>query len=256
MEDSPVRSLHAAISQIPDPRHRRGVRHPATGMICLVLLGMICRLTEMAVLQRWAQRHWDVLREPLGFTRSKPPHATTLSRIVAQFPLAHFQQGLSAWVAGVVGSTSLVAAVDGKTSKQGQDADGDPVEMLNVFAQERKLCLGQWPLTDGKPTEPEVLKAHLHELFQRYPTLRALSGDALFAQRNLAELIVEAGRDYLMQIKANQPDLLEATQACFAAPTAPDAQTVEKKGPRSRPVGSGSISTARITYVKPCSSPA
>ena len=78
---------------------------------------------------------------------------------------------------------SLVVAADGKTCRQGFDAHGDPVQMLNVFVQDVKACLGQWPLEGDKSTEPAALKAHLGELFERYPALRLITGDALYAQR-------------------------------------------------------------------------
>ncbi len=126
------------------------------------------------------------------------------------------------------------AAVDGKTSKQGHDADGDPLHVLNVFAHDARICLAPWAVGDGKETEPEVLKAHLGELFAAYPSLQLLTGDALFCQRPLARLIVAAGRDYLLAVKDNQPDLLEAAQTAFAeaSPETADAGTREKKGAR------------------------
>jgi hypothetical protein len=36
---------------------------------------------------------------------------------------------------------------------------------------------------------------HLGELLECYPTLRRVTGDALYVQRNLAELILESGHD-------------------------------------------------------------
>ena len=211
-------SLMAAFSQVADPRQRRGVRHPFSAILGLTLLGLICRLNDFAAVQRWAARNWHLVRKPLGFTRHKPPHATTLSRTLAKFSLEEFQSAFSQWLQDVMGDqTVVVAAVDGKTSKQGFDSEGDPIQMLNVFAQDLKACLGQWPLSGDKSTEPEVLKAHLQELFEKYPALRLITGDALYAQRNLAELILASGHDYLFQIKANQPDILDAAQTCFAS---------------------------------------
>lgn len=210
-------SLMEALSQVADPRQRRGVRHPFSAILGLTLLGLICRLNDFAALRRWAARNWHLVRRPLGFTRGRPPHPTTLSRTLARFSLEEFQSAFSQWLQGVVADRdALVVAVDGKTSKQGFDPQGDPIQMLNVFAQDLKACLGQWPLGGDKSTEPEVLKAHLSELFEKYPALRLITGDALYAQRNLAELILASGHDYLFQIKANQPDILDAAQTCFA----------------------------------------
>lgn len=239
-------SLLAAFSEVADPRQRRGVRHPFSGILGLTLVGLICRLNDFASLQRWAARNWHLLRRPLGFTRRKPPHPTTLSRTLAKFSLEEFQAAFSQWLQGVMADQpTLVATVDGKTSKQGFDPQGDPIQMLNVFVQDLKACLGQWPLSGDKSTEPEVLKAHLGELFEKYPALRMITGDALYAQRNLAELILNSGHDYLFQIKANQPDILDAMQTCFARSqdSAAAAQTREKKGAAKRLVFFGSTWT-------------
>ena len=104
-----------------------------------------------------------------------------------------------------------------------------------------------WPsplVTDGKATEPEALKAHLDELLQQFPFIRLLTADALFTQRPLARLILEADRDFLFVVKDNQPDVLDAVTLRFAeaAATAPDAKTVEKKGVQIQHDGFGSTS--------------
>jgi DDE_Tnp_1-associated len=233
MEGCLLGSLVQALHAVPDTRKRRGRRHPYAGLLALAFLGCLTRHTELAVLQRWASSHWELLRQPLGFTRPKPPHATTLSRILAALCLESCQRAFVCWLGDLLLDLPLeVAAVDGKTSKQGHDQHGDPIHTLNVFVHDLKVCLAQWPVTDEKATEPEVLKAHLDELFQRYPGLMLLTGDALFCQRPLAELIVLAGRHYLLAVKDNQPDLMEAMHTTFdrADPSAPDAQTTEKRG--------------------------
>ena len=59
--------------------------------------------------------------------------------------------------------------------------------------------------------------------------LKLLTGDALFAQRPLAELLTGRGVDYLFQIEANQGDALDALEHCFApvAERRPAAETVD-----------------------------
>jgi hypothetical protein len=52
--------------------------------------------------------------------------------------------------------------------------------MLNIFEHEVGLSLAQFPATDGKPTEPQALKAGLAELLEHYPFLRLFTADALF----------------------------------------------------------------------------
>ena len=226
-------SLFAALSRLSDPRMRRGIRHPYSGVLALTFLGLLCRQSDFATIARWAKAHWELLRQPLGFTRPYAPHQTTLIRITARFSLAQFQDALCQWLSEFLRDTPpTTAAVDGKTSKQGYDADGDPIHILNVFAHDLRVCLAQWAVGNDKKTEPEVLKAHLGERFAAWPSLKLLTGDALFCQRPLAEQIIAAGRDYILAVKDNQPDLHETLQTAFAnaTPDSAAARTVEKKG--------------------------
>jgi hypothetical protein len=245
---APLASLLDAFRLIDDPRNARGVRHPYASMLSLAFLGLLCRQTDMAGLQRWAQDHWRSLKGPLGFTRKTPPHATTISRALAKFSLEQFRDAFARWVMARPHATDAVTvAADGKTSKQGHDAHGEPVHMLNVYAHELDLCLAQFPVTGGKPTEPQALKQALGELLEHYPCIRLLTADALFTQRPLARALLEADRDFLFAVKENQPALLEAVLTSFhdAAGREPDAKTVEKKGRSCTPGGSGSSRARR-----------
>ena len=247
---APLPSSLEALARIDDPRKPRGVRHPFTSILALAFLGLLCRETDFACLRRWAADHWGALRGPLGFTRKEPPHATTISRALARSSLEQFRAAFARWLVALPQAADAVTvAVDGKTSKQGHDAHGEPVHMLNVFAHELGLCLAQFPVTGGKPTEPQALKAALAELTERYPMLRLFTADALFTRRPLAGVILEADGDFLFAVKDNQPDLHEAVRASFrdAAGRPPDAKVVEKKGASGTPAASGSWRAGRST---------
>lgn len=238
-------TLLDAFSRLDDPRQPRGVRHPFAGMVVLTLLGMLARIREMEVLVRWATTHWDRLQGPLGFDRDDPPCATTISRTLAQCRVAEFQAALSVWLQAAVAdkATEGAVAVDGKTAKCGLDDDGDPLHMLNVFVHDLQAVVGQWSTGAEKTNEPTLLRRHLGELLDAYPMLRLFTGDAIFAQRPLAELICGRGRDYLLQVKGHQGDTLDALQNCFAkaAERPPAAQSTHKRGLSKKPAGYGSI---------------
>jgi hypothetical protein len=248
MAPAPADSLLAAFRQLTDPRHRRGIRHPFPGLLAVIFLGLLSRHPDFASIARWAKRHWPVLKEALGLTRRYAPHATTYARAAGDFSVEEFRRALAGWLARVMAAPTA-AAVDGKTSKQATDPDGDPIHVLNVFAHEAKVCLADWPVGDGKDTEPGVLGAHLDDLFAAWPSLRVLTGDALFCQRPLARAIVAAGRDYVLAVKDNQPDLHEAARTAFAGatPASADATTCEKNAGRSRRGGSGATRRRRTT---------
>jgi len=204
-------------------------------MLALMFLGLLARIREMAVLQRWATKNWEELREPLGFDAKwkKSPHATTFSRALERCSVEEFSQAFYAWLRAVVlPATPLTVAVDGKTSCQGYDTDGEPVQLLTVFVQRFKLVLAQWPVRGDKTNEPGALRLHLEELLRDYPLLRLITGDAIFAQRPLAEALQELNCDYLLQLKDNQKDIRDTVEHCLgsAHERPPAAQTAEKKG--------------------------
>jgi hypothetical protein len=238
----PSHTLLEAFSGLEDPRKRRGVRHPFSGIVVLTLLGMLARIREMEFLVRWATVHWDELGEALGFDREKPPCATTISRTLAKCKVCDFQSALNDWLRSQVTSSDGVLAVDGKTSKQGDDGGG-PLHMLNAMVHDLRVVVGQWSTSSEKTNEPTLLREKLRELLENYPMLRLITGDAIFAQRPLIQLIRKHNRDYLLQIKANQGDTLDAIENCFANATqrTPAAETIEKKGLSMRPVVYGWI---------------
>ena len=258
MSSPALSSLVEVFSRVRDFRDPRGKRHPLPALLSLVFLGLLARIREMAVLERWAEAHWDELKEPLGFTREQRPHATTISRALAACSLADFSQAFLVWVQHVLPTECrLAAAVDGKTSCQGLDPDGKPVHMLSVLVHDLKLVLGQWSVNDEKSNEPAVLRRHLAELFERFPLLQLITGDAMFAGRPLLEALLEFDCDYLVQIKGNQPDVLDAVQQCLgqADERPPAAETIEKKGAASIAAGSGSTWTTPVTFVSNWTSP-
>ena len=76
----------SAWSRCRTPRRARGVRHPFQAILRLTLLGLVCGQTTMAhiaLFALFARLHWPALKEPLGFVRDHPPHATTISRTLS-----------------------------------------------------------------------------------------------------------------------------------------------------------------------------
>jgi hypothetical protein len=208
-----------SLKRVPDPRSKRGKSHPFSTVLALVLLGLLANISTLAEIQRWSELHLNQLQKFLPFRtrkkRKQPPHAITLARVLRKLSLQDLQNAFAEFLNAILLDTPLVAAVDGKTAKQMKDENGDPIHMLNVFAQTLKLHLASWSVHGDKTNEPGCLKKHLGELFTMYPCLELLTGDAIFAQRPLLEVLQEYHRDYLFQVKENQPKVLAQMKLMF-----------------------------------------
>ena len=68
--------------------------------------------------------------------------------------------------------------------------------------------------------------------FHRYPSLQLRTLDALYAERDLCQTMVNHGRDYLVRVKGNRPELLVALAGGLAGEELgkPEAASVEKSG--------------------------
>jgi hypothetical protein len=75
------------------------------------------------------------------------------------------------------------------------------------------------------------LKKHLGELLSQFPNLKLLTGDAIFAQRPLLEVLKNHQIDYVFQVKDNQSDALDAVKVTFKKrhEKKPAAQSFSKK---------------------------
>jgi DDE_Tnp_1-associated/Transposase DDE domain len=230
--------LFECLQTIPDPRKKRGVRHPFQSVLQFVLLGFTCRLVAIEHMVAFFDSIWDQIKEPLGFNRPKPPDPTTIRRMLNGLKPEQLQHAFEQWVQELTNGKSFTASVDGKAMRNVKGENGLALMLVNVFAHDLKLALAEYAIR-AKEGEPTVLKEALKQLFDRYPGLKILTGDAAFAGRELNEAIISLGRDYVVQVKENQPKLKKLLEEWFSAkiPTEPPAAVEVKKKVRRRTVG-------------------
>jgi len=233
----------SCLKKVPDPRSKRGISHPLRTLLALVFLGLLANVSTPAEIARWTEQHFKMLQKFLRFGKIKGvlsvPCDNTFTRVLKKLSLYDLQHAFAEFINVLLQDTSLVAAVDGKAAKQMKDAEGNPILMLNVFAQTLKLHLASWSVQGDKTNEPGCLKQHLAELFSMYPCLKLLTGDAIYAQRPLLEALQEYHCDYLFQVKNNQPKILQKVKTLFANVSeqeSQDCQFHKKRGLRKHAV--------------------
>ena len=161
------------LQKVPDPRSKQGTSHPCSTLLAVVLLGLLAQVSTPAEIARWTKRHFSKLSQFLRFGKIKgelkSPCDNTFTRVLKKLSLSDLQQAFAEFVNVLLADTTLVAAVDGKVAKQMKDAEGNPILMLNAFAQTLKLHLASWEVHGDKTNEPGCLMKHLEELFEMYP---------------------------------------------------------------------------------------
>jgi len=212
-----VKSLLEALSEIPDPRKPRGVRFPLSSILGLCVVAFVCGRQNLAQVMRFGRSNKELL-DDLGFPRRRSPSVPTLSRVLGATQISHLQKALGQWLASLADSgrkraCCSVASVDGKTSRSAG------VHVLNVFLHDVQQVIWQAPV-DAKANEISAFKEALSDLFEIYPFLRILTGDAMFAGAPLCSDLIARGRHYVFQIKADQKNLYEKMDLVFAAPLA------------------------------------
>jgi hypothetical protein len=65
--------LISFLRAIPDPRMRRGIRIPSWYLLLVAVLGILSHCESLRDLERFADRHHDVLTEALGIHLRRHP---------------------------------------------------------------------------------------------------------------------------------------------------------------------------------------
>jgi Transposase DDE domain len=156
------------------------------------------------------------LAHALGFTRGKTPTKSTLSRTLRRLDAQAVEESLTRWVGPRLPPDADHLAIDGKTARGSRDGDLPGQHLVAAYAPQVQAVLAQIKV-DSKTNEH---KAALRLLGILPVKGRVVTGDALFCQRDFCKEVIDAGGDYLLTVKANQPGLELDIEAGFAFETA------------------------------------
>lgn len=206
-------SLLDALAQVPDPRSRKGRRHPLTAILSLAVLALLTGAKSYQAIAQFGRDKGFALAHVLGFRRGKTPTKSTFSVLFRRLDITAFEAALSAWVAArLPADTELVLNLDGKTARGSRDGDVPGQHLVAAYCQHAQTVLAQVRV-DAKTNEH---KAAL-ELLGVLPVKgRIVTGDAMFCQRDLCQEVIDGEGDYLFFAKDNQPGLVADIAAGLA----------------------------------------
>jgi predicted transposase YbfD/YdcC len=216
-----VLDLSALVQQletVPDQRKRRGVRYPLAVLLTIAVLAKLCGASQVHAIADWAHGRAAELAQVFGLTRARMPHPTTWSRVLgfgvaaAAIDTAVAPLVQPAPSSEVAPRASQHVALDGKTMRGTIPArTGQGVHLVSAYHVTHQLVLQQVAVP-RKANELTVAPTLLTGL----PLAGAMvTGDAMYAQRDLSIQIVEAGGDYCWIVKENQKTLYDDLRLLF-----------------------------------------
>jgi hypothetical protein len=206
-------SLLEELAKVPDPRSRRGIRHPLPAILSLTILAMLTGCKSYTAIAQFGRDKGAALAFALGFRRGKTPTKSRLSTLFRRLDVTAFEAALSRWIASRVGTPDgLHVCLDGKTVRGSKDGDVPGHHLVAAYAPAFQAVLAQLRV-DAKTNEH---KAAL-ELLGIVPVKGCIfTGDAMFCQRDFCEKVIDGGGDYVLFAKDNQPSLVSDVAAGLA----------------------------------------
>jgi predicted transposase YbfD/YdcC len=216
-----ARDLLGYLTQIADPRHRRGRRHTLTAVLAVAVAAVLAGATSLAAIGEWAGDAPCQVLAALGVRRHpltgawQPPGEATVRRVLACIDADALDHAVGAWLAAqplppasppspTPHPWRQAVAIDGKTLRGSGHPNSPPVHLLAVMDHTSRAVLGQVDL-DSKTNEIARFRPLLDGLDLAG---RVATADALHTQREHADwLVTQKHAAYLLLVKANQPTL-------------------------------------------------
>jgi DDE_Tnp_1-associated/Transposase DDE domain len=216
-----VRPLIEVLREVPEVRKRHGRRHPLEAILALACAAMLCGYRSYSAIAEWGRIYDPDLVRAFGFTHQPTPCAATFFHVFRRLDRADLEARLGTWAETVLQATEVSAgtgleavAIDGKSLRGSRKQGAPAAHLLSAVSHRLGLTLGQMGVADKTneiPVAPMLLAGLLLEG-------RVFTMDALLTQRAIAQTIVDGGGDYVMVVKANQPQLEADIALTFATP--------------------------------------
>ena len=204
------------LAEVPDPRNKKGRRHPLQALLAALIVGLLCGQNGYTCIAKWL-RTQHALANALGFTKQRTPCPATFHNTLKRLDTETLENVLTRWVAIVMQSlpkpnSQLVAvAIDGKTLGGSRDKDTPQRHLLAAVSHDFGVVLAECPVgekTNEIPVSKQLLKAF--DVAEK-----VITTDALLTQRTFCQDILDHQADYLLPVKANHKHLSEDIKDLF-----------------------------------------
>jgi len=217
----------ACLAAVPDPRHRRGVRHRLVTVLAVAVCAVLAGARSFTAIGEWAADVPAEVLAALGVRADpwrvlKPPDEATVRRVLSDIDGNALDTAIGGWLRRLTPPAPPppmepptprrawpAVAVDGKTLC-GSGHPGAQVHLLAVMDHTSRAVLGQVQV-DGKSNEITAFQPLLDPLDL---TRMVVTSDAMHTQREHVDYLVTVKHAaYICVVKGNQPHLYKQLRA-------------------------------------------
>jgi hypothetical protein len=214
-----------ALSVVPDPRSRLGRRHALPAVLALLSMAVMCGCRSVYAALQWGRDQGAETVARLGLGKHGVPTDGMMSNLLRRLDVPVFEAALARWAAAwpeelgsAIAGMPEVVALDGKTLRGARGHEVPGVHLLSAYAVRLGVVLHQVPANAADGGEIQAAPALLEGLVLQG---KVITGDAIHVQRELCQKIRDAGGDYLLTVKENQPALHLELVDLFRSPRDP-----------------------------------
>ncbi len=207
-------SLYAHLARLRDRRRARGLRYPLVTVLGFVVLAKLAGEDRLFGIAQWVRYRKQSLADALHLEKPRAPCVNTYRAILGQvIDIEEFEQVVREFFATLPrAGQSIVISLDGKTLR-GTISAGHTHgrHLLAAYLPAEGWVLFQVEVA-SKENEITAAPRVLQCLDLRG---KIVTGDAMFAQRELSLQIIELGGDYIWTVKDNQSTLRQDIELLF-----------------------------------------
>src|SRR5512142_2172731 len=202
------RDLSEMLAAVPDPRRRRGVRHPFTPLLAAVTCAMLAGSRSFAAIAEWIADLPAAARTDLGMA-GPVPAASTLWRLLTPVDPAALQDALGTWLrarppgrpAPAPPATGPGRGRQGHARHPARGQPGPPARRVGP----RHLARSRTSQRRCETNEIPCFRTVLDQIDDLNDVI--ITADAIHAQTGHVTYLRERGAHLLVcGVKANQPD--------------------------------------------------
>jgi len=219
-----------AIQALPDSRDKRGKKHSQSFLIIVFIFATLAGRSNISSIHRYMVNKMDWLREVTGYTAAIPISRSHIPRMLANLDWVALDQIITECfddeIKKIIKNEWI--GIDGKVMR-GSIKSGEKQAIIHAVSHDSRLDVAQARQAGDKSSEITVLREFIKEVDLES---HKISMDAHHCNPDTLTQVHKAGGNYLVQVKENQPKLLE--QCCNLSVQPSLSETIENNSENGR----------------------